>query len=61
MGLISKLHLMVNLYKLKALFNNVSTFKNLSCMALHATSVFDKVNMKPWKNYFKASLSASKE
>ena len=30
-------------YRLKALFNNVSTFKNLSCMAQHAISVFDKV------------------
>ena len=31
-------------YVLKALFNNVSTLKkNLSCMALHAISVFDKV------------------
>ena len=29
--------------KLKALFNNVSTFNNLSCMALHAISVFYKV------------------
>ena len=29
--------------KLNALFNNVSTFKNLSCMALHAIGVFDKV------------------
>ena len=28
---------------LTALFNNVSTFLNLSCMALHAISVFDKV------------------
>ena len=28
---------------LKVLFNNVSTFKNLSCMALHATCFFDKV------------------
>ena len=30
---------------LKALFikNNVSTFKKLSCMALYAISVFDKV------------------
>ena len=27
---------------LKALFNNVSTLKNLSCMALHAISAFDK-------------------
>ena len=27
---------------LKALFNNVSTVKNLSCMSLHAISVFDK-------------------
>ena len=27
----------------KALFNNVFTFKNLSCMSLHAISVFDKV------------------
>ena len=26
-----------------ALFNNVFTFKNLSCMGLHAISVFDKV------------------
>ena len=29
--------------RLKALFNNVFTFKNLSCMSLHAISVFDKV------------------
>ena len=29
--------------RLKALFNNVFTFKNLSCMAIHAISVFDKV------------------
>ena len=28
---------------LKALFNNVSTLKDLSCMALHAISVFGKV------------------
>ena len=28
---------------LKALFNNVFTFKNLSYMSLHAISVFDKV------------------
>ena len=28
---------------LKALFNNVSPLKNLSCIALHAISVFDKV------------------
>ena len=28
---------------LKPLFNNVSTLNNLSCMALHAISVFDKV------------------
>ena len=28
---------------LKALFNNVFTFENLSCMSLHAISVFDKV------------------
>ena len=28
---------------LKALFNNVFTLKNLSCMSLHAISVFDKV------------------
>ena len=28
---------------LKALFNNVFTLKNLSCMALHAISVFSKV------------------
>ena len=38
-------HLCFALYTrhLKAFFNNVSTFKNLSCMALHAISVFDKV------------------
>ena len=29
--------------RLKVLFNNVSTLKNLSCMALHPISVFDKV------------------
>ena len=29
---------------LKALFNNVLTLKNLSCMSLHAISVFDKVS-----------------
>ena len=29
---------------LKALFNNVFTFKNLSCMTLHAISVFDVLN-----------------
>ena len=29
---------------LKELFNNVSTLKNLSCMALHAIGVFDKVS-----------------
>ena len=28
----------------KALFNNVFTLKNLSCMSLHAISVLDKVN-----------------
>ena len=28
---------------LKALFNNVFTLKNLSCMSLHAIKVFDKV------------------
>ena len=28
---------------LKALFNHVSTVKNLSCMSLHAISVFDEV------------------
>ena len=28
---------------LKALFNNFFTWKNLSCMSLHAISVFDKV------------------
>ena len=34
----------------KALFNNVSTFKNLSCMTLRAIDVFDKVSncSKPW-------------
>ena len=30
-------------YILKALFNNVFTFTNLSCMALHAISFLDKV------------------
>ena len=39
--IISKLEL-VNM-SLKASFNNVFTFKNLSCMALHAINVFDKV------------------
>ena len=29
--------------RLKALFNNVFTLKNLSCMSIHAISVFDKV------------------
>ena len=29
-------------YSLKALFNNVSALKNLSCMVLHAIGVFDK-------------------
>ena len=48
---------------LKALFNNVFTLKNLSCMALHAISVFDQVyKWSPEKNCTsKASLSASKE
>ena len=27
---------------LKVLFNDVTTLKSLSCMALHAISVFDK-------------------
>ena len=27
---------------LKALFNNIFTLTNLSCMSLHAVSVFDK-------------------
>ena len=48
---------------LKALFNNVFTFKNLSCMSLHAISVFDKVSK--WSLYqfavSKASLCASKK
>ena len=30
-------------FELKALFNNVFTLENLSCMSLHAISVFDKV------------------
>ena len=48
---------------LKTLFNNVSTFKNLSCMALHAISVFDMVwKWSPQKICTsKTSLSASKE
>ena len=39
-------HYMTLVYQgptLKALFNNVFTLKNLSCMALHAISVFDNV------------------
>ena len=28
---------------LKVLFNNISSFKNMSCIALHAISVFDEV------------------
>ena len=36
---------------LKAMFNNVSTLQNLSCMALHAISVFEKVyKWSPEKN-----------
>ena len=36
---------------LKALFNNVFTLKHLSCMSLHAISVFDKVyKLSPEKN-----------
>ena len=31
----------VSQWYLKAMFNNVSTFTNLSCVALHAISVFD--------------------
>ena len=43
------LTLMLHLYiedlqvTLKALFNNVFTLNNLSCMTLHAISVFDNV------------------
>ena len=43
---------------LEALFNNVSTWNNLSCMALHAISVFDKVYK--WSPE-KLHKSASKE
>ena len=48
---------------LKALSNNVFTFKNLSCMSLHAISFFDKVlKWSPEKNCTsKAPLSASKK
>ena len=52
---------------LKALFNNVFTLNNLSvsCMSLHATSVFDKMYkineaLKKKKCTSKAPLSASK-
>ena len=31
------------LSELKALFNNVLTFKNLSCMSLHVISVFEEM------------------
>ena len=31
------------LVALKASFNNVFTLKNLSCISLHANSLFDKV------------------
>ena len=44
--------------RLKALFNNVSTLKYLSCMALHAISVFDKVleSGAEKKMYFKSNI-----
>ena len=49
---------------LKALFNNVFTFKNVSCMSLHAINAFDKVlKWSPEKKNCtsKAPLSASKK
>ena len=48
---------------LNALFNNDFTFKNLSCMSLHAISVFDKVwKWSPEKKCTsKAPLSSSKK
>ena len=42
---------------LKALFNNVFTFKNLSCMSLHAISDFDKVyKWSPEINFYLKSI-----
>ena len=41
----------------KELFNNICTLKNLSCMALHAIIVFDKVyKWRPAKMYFKSII-----
>ena len=47
----------------KALFNNVPTLENLSCMALHAISVFDRVwKQSPWqKLQFKKLFKCSKK
>ena len=47
---------------LKALFNNVSTFKNLSCMTHHAISVLDKVKKwSPEKWNFKSIIKCFKK
>ena len=44
----SKKNVLTNVQRmLKALFNNVSTSKNLSCMTLHAINVSDSVKMNP--------------
>ena len=49
-------------FMFKTLFNNVSTLKNLTCMALRAINVVDKVyKLSPKNCTSKASLSASKE
>ena len=50
-----KVDLCKSSHSLKALFNNVSLLKNLSCMALHAISVFGKLyKWSPEKKlYFK--------
>ena len=43
-------HVLTTLLKnLKALFNNIFTFNHLSCMALHAISVFDVSKWSPEK------------
>ena len=49
---------------LKALLNIVYTFKNLSCMALHARSVFNKMSKSEASENnctSKAALHASKK
>ena len=39
LGLLNYFLIKSTYFVLKALFNNVFTFKNLSCMSLHATSM----------------------